>query len=115
MYNASGSRRMLFLFCRNPSKVNVIVVYRADLLSGFFFCIAGVVMFHFGAVFTFVLLFAPTDGVDVSYVAAVYEHNLIVNPDPRVPLSRQEALQHLQKNLDVFEVQAARAAQQVHA
>lgn len=76
--------------------------------------IADVVMFSFGAVFTFaLLLIPPTEAVDSSYVAAVYEHNLILNPDPRVPLSRLEALQHLQKNLDIFEDQAARAAQQV--
>lgn len=77
-------------------------------------CLSSVVMFYFGAVFTFVLLlFAPTGAVDLSYVAAVYEHRLILNPDPRVPLSRLEALRHLQKNLDIFENQAARAAQQV--
>ncbi|XP_049890807.1 biotinidase-like isoform X2 [Epinephelus moara] len=50
--------------------------------------------------------------VDSSYVAAVYEHNLILNPEPHVPLSRSAALQHMQKNLDVYEEQAARAAQQ---
>lgn len=77
-------------------------------------CLSSVVMFYFGAVFAFVLLlFAPTGAVDLSYVAAVYEHRLILNPDPRVPLSRLEALRHLQKNLDIFENQAARAAQQV--
>lgn len=76
--------------------------------------IADVVMFSFGTVFTLaLLLIPPTETVDSSYVAAVYEHNLILNPDPRVPLSRLEALQHLQKNLDIFEDQAARAAQQV--
>ncbi|XP_078031704.1 biotinidase-like [Epinephelus lanceolatus] len=47
-----------------------------------------------------------------SYVAAVYEHNVILNPDPHVPLSRTAALQHMQKNLDIYEEQAARAAQQ---
>ncbi|XP_068567189.1 biotinidase isoform X2 [Cebidichthys violaceus] len=50
--------------------------------------------------------------VDSSYVAAVYEHNLVLNPEPRVPLSRPAALQHMQKNLDVYEEQAARASQQ---
>lgn len=70
-------------------------------------------MFYFGAIFTFALIFTPTNAANFSYVAAVYEHNVILNPDPRVPLSRLEALQHLQKNLDVFEEQAARAAQQV--
>nr|XP_033493852.1 biotinidase-like [Epinephelus lanceolatus] len=47
-----------------------------------------------------------------SYVAAVYEHNVILNPDPLVPLSRTAALQHMQKNLDIYEEQAALAAQQ---
>lgn len=72
-------------------------------------------MFFLLVVFSFTSLsVAETDPVlDSSYVAAVYEHNLILNPDPRVPLSRLEALQHLQKNLDVYEEQAARAAQQV--
>lgn len=50
---------------------------------------------------------------DSSYVAAVYEHNVILNPEPHVPLSRRAALQHLQRNLDIYEEQAARAAQQV--
>uniref|UniRef100_A0A3B4XLU9 Biotinidase n=1 Tax=Seriola lalandi dorsalis TaxID=1841481 RepID=A0A3B4XLU9_SERLL len=48
---------------------------------------------------------------DSSYVAAVYEHHLILNPEPHVPLSRPAALQHMQKNLDIYEEQAARAAQ----
>lgn len=51
--------------------------------------------------------------VDSSYIAAVYEHNVILNPDPRVSLSRPAALQHMQQNLDIYEQQAARAAQQV--
>lgn len=50
--------------------------------------------------------------VDSSYVAAVYEHNVILNPAPHVPLSRIQALQHLQKNLDIYEEQAAQAARQ---
>uniref|UniRef100_A0A672YBV3 Biotinidase n=1 Tax=Sphaeramia orbicularis TaxID=375764 RepID=A0A672YBV3_9TELE len=51
-------------------------------------------------------------GLDSSYIAAVFEHRVILNPEPHVPLSRHHALQHLQKNLDVYEEQAARAAQQ---
>ncbi|GLD54428.1 biotinidase-like protein [Lates japonicus] len=47
-----------------------------------------------------------------TYVAAVYEHNVILNPNPRVSVSRSAALQHMQKNLDIYEEQAARAAQQ---
>uniref|UniRef100_A0A3P8TGW4 Biotinidase n=1 Tax=Amphiprion percula TaxID=161767 RepID=A0A3P8TGW4_AMPPE len=50
--------------------------------------------------------------VDSSYVAAVYEHRVVLNPEPGVPLSRSEALQHLKRNLDIYEEQAARAAQQ---
>lgn len=48
-----------------------------------------------------------------TYVAAVYEHRVILNPEPNVPLSRQDALQHMQKNLEIYEEQAALAAQQV--
>ncbi|XP_030602258.1 biotinidase-like [Archocentrus centrarchus] len=50
--------------------------------------------------------------VDRAYVAAVYEHKVILNPNPRVPVSRQVALQHMQKNLAIYEKQAALAAQQ---
>ncbi|XP_029023049.2 biotinidase [Betta splendens] len=54
---------------------------------------------------------AQTSGQS-SYVAAVYEHRLIWNPEPRVPLSRTAALRHVQQNLDVYEKQAALAAEQ---
>ncbi|XP_035536832.1 biotinidase [Morone saxatilis] len=50
--------------------------------------------------------------VGSSYVAAVYEHKVILNPHPDVPLSRAAALRHMRENLDVYEEQAARAAQQ---
>lgn len=70
--------------------------------------------------FIFVVVFSSMwavvhneSGVDSSYVAAVYEHNVILNPEPRVSLSRRAALQHLQRNLDIYEEQAAQAAQQV--
>ncbi|KAM9838273.1 biotinidase [Aulostomus maculatus] len=49
---------------------------------------------------------------DSSYVAAVYEHHSYLNPEPRVPTSRTQALLHMQRNLDVYEEQAALAAQQ---
>ncbi|XP_034016593.1 biotinidase-like [Thalassophryne amazonica] len=52
----------------------------------------------------------PTVGS--SYIAAVYEHHLIVNPNPTIPLSRADALKHMQKNLDIYEQQAAIAAKQ---
>ncbi|KAE8282111.1 Biotinidase [Larimichthys crocea] len=65
------------------------------------------------AIVSFSLTSAQTEPVvDSSYVAAVYEHNLILNPEPRVPLSRRAALQHMKRNLDIYEEQAARAAQQ---
>lgn len=49
-----------------------------------------------------------------SYVAAVYEHRVLLNPNPRVPLDRRSALEHMKQNLRVFEEQTALAAQQVH-
>ncbi|KAL2080651.1 hypothetical protein ACEWY4_024444 [Coilia grayii] len=47
-----------------------------------------------------------------SYVAAVYEHVVVLNPNPGVAISRFAALEHMLKNLEVFEEQAALAAQQ---
>ncbi|XP_051278426.1 biotinidase-like [Dicentrarchus labrax] len=47
---------------------------------------------------------------DSSYVAAVYEHKVIVHRVSNA--SRAEALQHIQKNLDIYEQQAAEAAKQ---
>lgn len=49
---------------------------------------------------------------DSSYIAAVYEHRVILNPQPREPVSRREALQLMRQNLEVYEQQAARAARQ---
>ncbi|KAM4630378.1 biotinidase [Polymixia lowei] len=54
----------------------------------------------------------PENAVGSSYVAAVYEHRVILNPEPHVSLSRSAALKHMQINLDVYEEQAKRAAQQ---
>ncbi|XP_034560313.1 biotinidase-like [Notolabrus celidotus] len=73
-------------------------------------------MFSFAVVFFSLTLTSALvklePGGDSSYVAAVYEHSVILNPEPHVPLSRSAALQHVQKNLDIYEEQAARAAQQ---
>ncbi|GAA6214583.1 biotinidase-like, partial [Lates japonicus] len=73
-------------------------------------------MFLFAAIFvslSFMSATGQTEPVPGStYVAAVYEHNVILNPNPRVSVSRSAALQHMQKNLDIYEEQAARAAQQ---
>ncbi|KAI4885838.1 hypothetical protein NFI96_012904 [Prochilodus magdalenae] len=49
---------------------------------------------------------------DLSYVAAVYEHRVVLNPNPREPVERRAALEHMNRNLDVFEEQTASAAQQ---
>ncbi|KAM4550427.1 biotinidase-like [Fundulus diaphanus] len=68
-----------------------------------------------GEMLLFLLLvfcLGETESAADSYVAAVYEHRVVLNLDPRVPMSRREALIHMQKNLDVYEQQAARAAQQ---
>uniref|UniRef100_A0A4W4FW92 Biotinidase n=1 Tax=Electrophorus electricus TaxID=8005 RepID=A0A4W4FW92_ELEEL len=46
------------------------------------------------------------------YVAAVYEHRVILNPRPGVPLRRRAALEHMEKNLHAFAEQAALAALQ---
>ncbi|XP_066531133.1 biotinidase-like isoform X1 [Hoplias malabaricus] len=48
----------------------------------------------------------------LSYVAAVYEHKVILNPHPRVPQERKAALAHMKQNLDVYEEQTALAAKQ---
>lgn len=48
-----------------------------------------------------------------TYVAAVYEHSVVLNPRPREPLGRRAALAHMQQNLDMLEKQAAAAAGQV--
>ncbi|XP_061598652.1 biotinidase [Cololabis saira] len=68
-------------------------------------------MLRFFAVFAFVSV-GLTECVGGSYVAAVYEHRVILNPEPRTPLSRRDALTHMQRNLDIYEEQAARAARQ---
>ncbi|KAA0709951.1 Biotinidase [Triplophysa tibetana] len=47
-----------------------------------------------------------------SYVAAVYEHRVLLNPEPRVPLERRSALKHMQQNLRMFEEQTEDAARQ---
>lgn len=72
-------------------------------------------MFFVVAIFLSVCVISQTESnrVDSSYVAAVYEHRVILNPEPYVPISRSAALQHMQKNLDVYQEQAALAAQQV--
>lgn len=50
---------------------------------------------------------------DLFYTAAVYEHKVVLNPEPKVAVGRKAALQHMNRNLEVFEKQATSAAQQV--
>lgn len=50
---------------------------------------------------------------DLFYTAAVYEHQVLLNPEPKVAVGRKAALQHMNRNLEVFETQATSAAQQV--
>ena len=70
-------------------------------------------MFLFVALFVIPCVGQTASAVKSSYVAAVYEHKVILNPELRVPLSRRDALQHMQRNLDIYEEQAALASQQV--
>ncbi|XP_055985643.1 biotinidase isoform X2 [Sorex fumeus] len=49
---------------------------------------------------------------DQSYVAAVYEHHSILSPDPLALVSRTQALEVMNRNLDVYEEQVMLAAQQ---
>ncbi|KAH0627351.1 hypothetical protein JD844_002945 [Phrynosoma platyrhinos] len=46
------------------------------------------------------------------FVAAVYEHHVILNPNPTATTDRQSALQLMNKNLDIYEQQVIAAAQQ---
>ena len=48
-----------------------------------------------------------------SYIAAVYEHRVVLTPEPHLARTRAAALRHMRTNLDVFEEQARRASQQV--
>ncbi|XP_034016592.1 biotinidase [Thalassophryne amazonica] len=61
----------------------------------------------------FALLWNETKPVvGATYVAAVYEHHVLLNPQPLVTRTRAAALQHVRQNLDVYEDQARRAARQ---
>ncbi|XP_006883391.1 PREDICTED: biotinidase [Elephantulus edwardii] len=55
----------------------------------------------------------PVDQCDADdcYVAAVYEHASVLSADPGVLVSRQQALELMSQNLDVYEQQVTAAAQ----
>lgn len=48
---------------------------------------------------------------DDSFVAAVYEHHSILSPDPLALVSREQALEIMNQNLDIYEGQVMAAAQ----
>lgn len=54
---------------------------------------------------------ATVCGLDV-YIAAVYEHKSVLNSMPWVRPTRQEALQHMMKNLDIYQLQVHEAGKQ---
>lgn len=47
------------------------------------------------------------------YVAAVYEHESILSPNPTALVDRQAALELMGRNLDIYEQQVVAAARQV--
>lgn len=49
------------------------------------------------------------------YVAAVYEHRPVLSPNPLELSSRQQALELMEQNLDVYEQQVMAAAQKARA
>ncbi|XP_062984664.1 biotinidase isoform X2 [Elgaria multicarinata webbii] len=55
------------------------------------------------------LVDVPREG---HYMAAVYEHHVILNPNPTVITDRQSALQLMNRNLDIYEEQVIAAAKQ---
>ncbi|XP_051872659.1 biotinidase [Pristis pectinata] len=50
-------------------------------------------------------------GLDV-YTAAVYEHRSMLNPRPKIRPTRQAALKHMKKNLDIYQMQVYEAGKQ---
>ncbi|CAL1589956.1 unnamed protein product [Knipowitschia caucasica] len=64
------------------------------------------------AVVLVVVLSSWICSAQASYVAAVYEHRVEMNPQPSVPLSRSAALLHMRTNLRVYEQQAEQASRQ---
>lgn len=52
---------------------------------------------------------------EARYVAAVYEHESILSPNPTALIDRQSALELMGRNLDIYDQQVAAAARQVVA
>ncbi|XP_078092222.1 biotinidase-like [Mustelus asterias] len=53
----------------------------------------------------------PVWGLD-SYTAAVYEHPAVLQLNSMTPSTREEALKHMQKNLDIYQEQVHEASKQ---
>lgn len=50
---------------------------------------------------------------DRRYVAAVYEHHVILNSNPTIITDRKSALELMDRNLDIYEEQVITATKQV--
>lgn len=85
---------------RLDSRASVLMSLRVLWTVGFVLCLTGLKLIQAGD--------------HPSYVAAVYEHRVLLNPEPRVPLARTSALKHMEQNLRVFDEQTAAAARQVN-
>lgn len=70
-----------------------------------------------GCSFILVLLCYQVLTVDIGkerhFIAAVYEHHVILSPDPITITNRQSALQLMNRNLDIYEEQIIAAVKQV--
>lgn len=66
---------------------------------------------HFSAI-VFILSVLKAYALD-SYIAAVYEHSVILSEETNLPVSPEDALVLMNKNMDVLEIAIKAAAQQV--
>uniref|UniRef100_A0A8D0BEU2 Biotinidase n=1 Tax=Salvator merianae TaxID=96440 RepID=A0A8D0BEU2_SALMN len=70
----------------------------------------------FGSIYILLLLCYKVVTEDIHrgehYVAAIYEHHVILNPNPTAIVSRQSALELMNRNLDIYEEQVIAAARQ---
>uniref|UniRef100_A0A2D4P0Y7 Biotinidase n=2 Tax=Micrurus surinamensis TaxID=129470 RepID=A0A2D4P0Y7_MICSU len=73
-------------------------------------------MLRFMASVIFFVLSHQVLSIDIQrgkhYVAAVYEHHAILNPNPTAIINRQTALQLMKRNLDIYEEQVINAAKE---